>query len=422
MDVSRLAHVYIGGVSAGGLLVLAWASFHVQSFMMSLPIFMFFCILSFLAQLYEVELPERHALSGNIAIDVAVLLALGGPWALWMAFLSTVLAETLLRTRHRGQRNWTRVLQVVLFNTGQHLLAVAAGWGVFQLLGGRLPPWNSPADYLIAVLVFATCYLVNVALVSGIVSLTARLSFLYQLTYDLRYLPVQFLALGTLAILMAVLYTLSPWYMLLLAIPLALVYASLRGYTRLRTATVDALERLMKSLERRDPYTGTHSEAVAQLAEKMARKLKLGEEQIELIKTSARLHDIGKVGIPDAILLKKGPLTEEEWAIMKQHPVMGYEILQDLEMYREVARIIRHEHERWDGSGYPDGLRGPLIPLESRIIAVADVWEALISDRPYRKAYPEAQARKLMLEMRGKKLDPQLVDVLFEVLDEAKQG
>jgi len=414
--------LYFWVVSLGGLAVLVWALLRNGLSVPDPLVFAFFCVLSFLAQLYEVELTPNHFLSGNIAINVAVLLALGGPLALGMAALSTVSAEAVLRLRGRGRGELVQAVRALVFNTGQHILAVAAGWATFELLGGHPPPWTGPGDYALAGLVFAVCYIVNLALVSGIVTLTTRLNFLYQLTYDLRHLPVQILTLGLLAILMAALYALVPWYVLLLSIPLALVYASLRGYSHLRSATRDTLERLMKSLEKRDPYTGVHSERVARLAEKIARALRLREEQIELIKTSARLHDIGKVGVPDSILLKRGELTEEEWKIMKQHPVTGWEILKDLEMYREVARIIRHEHERWDGSGYPDGLRGPLIPLESRVIAVADVWDALISDRPYRKAYSPAQARKIMQELRGTKLDPQLADVLLAVLDEEKEG
>jgi HD-GYP domain-containing protein (c-di-GMP phosphodiesterase class II) len=178
-----------------------------------------------------------------------------------------------------------------------------------------------------------------------------------------------------------------------------------------------AFEKIAKIVSSRDPYTGIHSEEVAELAVKLAKVLNLPEKEIARIETAARVHDLGKIAVPDAILLKPGPLTEEEWKVMKQHPVVSAEILSGLEIYKDCVDIIRHEHEHWDGSGYPDGLKGEEIPLGSRIIAVADVWHALISDRPYRKAYTKEEARKIMQEMAGKTLDPKLVEVFLKIVE-----
>ncbi|MEN3009661.1 MAG: HD domain-containing phosphohydrolase, partial [Candidatus Bipolaricaulaceae bacterium] len=120
---------------------------------------------------------------------------------------------------------------------------------------------------------------------------------------------------------------------------------------------------------------------------------------MEKIEAAARVHDLGKIAVPDAILLKPGPLDEKEWEIMKKHPVVSAEILEGLEIYKNCVDLIRHEHdehEHWDGSEYPDGLKGEEIPLGARIIAVADVWHALLSERPYRRAYTKEEARKIM--------------------------
>jgi putative nucleotidyltransferase with HDIG domain len=197
-----------------------------------------------------------------------------------------------------------------------------------------------------------------------------------------------------------------------------MVHISLKGYMKLRSEAKGTFERMLDLLFERDPYTARHSEEVAELSEKIARKMGLPDEEVEVIRSAARIHDIGKISIPDKILFKPGSLNDEEWEVIKKHPIIGADLLQGLEIYTEAVEIVKYEHERWDGSGYPEGLKGEAIPLGARIVAVADVYSALISDRPYRKAYSKEEARKLMEEMRGTKLDPQVVDALFKAIEE----
>ena len=147
----------------------------------------------------------------------------------------------------------------------------------------------------------------------------------------------------------------------------------------------DAVSALAVTLLERDRYTGEHSESVLAMVEKVAHGLGLDEDEVERIKAAALLHDIGKVAIPDAILNKPGPLTDEEWKLMKAHTVVGERILRAIPGLGGVARIVRHEHERWDGGGYPDGIAGEEIPVGSRIILACDAYHAMISDRPYRE-------------------------------------
>jgi HD-GYP domain-containing protein (c-di-GMP phosphodiesterase class II) len=122
------------------------------------------------------------------------------------------------------------------------------------------------------------------------------------------------------------------------------------------------------------------------------------------------------VAIPDAILLKPGPLNDEEWKVMKTHPVVSAQLIEGLEIYSSVAAAVRHEHERWDGSGYPDGLRGEQIPLLSRVIAAADIYNALSTDRPYRKAFTYEETIRMIGEMRGTDIDPLVADALLLVI------
>ncbi|MDT8898339.1 HD domain-containing phosphohydrolase [Thermanaerothrix sp. 4228-RoL] len=173
------------------------------------------------------------------------------------------------------------------------------------------------------------------------------------------------------------------------------------------------------ALDLRDKETEGHTQRVTELALRLARALGLGGEALVHLRRGALLHDIGKMGVPDRILHKPGPLTEEEWALMRQHPVLAYEMLSRVEYLRPALDIPYCHHEKWDGTGYPRGLKGEEIPLAARIFAVVDVWDALTSDRPYRGAWTREQAIAYLREQAGKHFDPHIVEIfLREVLGE----
>ncbi|MFB6290640.1 MAG: HD-GYP domain-containing protein, partial [Candidatus Bipolaricaulia bacterium] len=267
------------------------------------------------------------------------------------------------------------------------------------------------------VLAFFAFMLTNISLVSGIISLTEGESFFYQLRINLRDLPVQYLSLSIISILIAITYVASPWNVFLVAILLILANTSVRSYIKLQKEAKQTFENIMNLLEKRDPYTHEHSESVGELTRAVAEELKVHPERIEDIVSAARVHDIGKLGIPDSVLLKKGKLNEEEWATMQEHPVVGADILNGLTIYESAVDVVRYEHERWDGSGYPEGLEGEDIPLGSRIVGVADVWNALRTERPYRGPLSKDEAIAEIRRMAGEKLDPDVVEALLTVIE-----
>jgi len=165
------------------------------------------------------------------------------------------------------------------------------------------------------------------------------------------------------------------------------------------------------ALDLRDRETEGHTLRVTQMSVEFGRVLGISEEQLEQIRMGALLHDIGKLGVPDAILLKPRPLTNEETEIMHKHPVYAYEWLGTIEFLKSAVDIPYCHHEKWDGSGYPRGLRGEEIPLAARLFAIVDVWDALCSDRPYRAAVPEAEVLAYIQSQLGKHFDPALVNV-----------
>lgn len=180
-------------------------------------------------------------------------------------------------------------------------------------------------------------------------------------------------------------------------------------YRTLQRAILQSLQGLANALEAKDAYTRGHSERVARMARSLAEARGLPNVSAQAVAQAGLLHDLGKIGIPEAILRKPGPLTEAEWELMRQHPVVGARIVAPLEFFAEGAFIVRHHHERVDGSGYPDGLVGEAIPLGARIVAVADVFDALTSDRPYRPRLPPAQAITQLQAQAGRTLDGELV-------------
>jgi cyclic di-GMP phosphodiesterase len=177
---------------------------------------------------------------------------------------------------------------------------------------------------------------------------------------------------------------------------------------------------MVNALETKDQYTRDHSKKVAQASVMMARHVPgMGKQEIREIRIGALLHDIGKIGIPLTILHKEGKLDDEEWLEIKRHPEYGARILEPLgRYYPEVLAIVRHEHERWDGRGYPDGIAGTEIPLGSRLIMIADTYDAVCSTRPYRKALPKSAALEIIREGAGTQFDPELVSVFEQVLPE----
>jgi putative nucleotidyltransferase with HDIG domain len=191
---------------------------------------------------------------------------------------------------------------------------------------------------------------------------------------------------------------------------------------RLERASLSFAGALVAALDARDQYTAGHSAAVAVYARDIAERLGLSEQDKQLVHLAGLVHDIGKVGLPPGLLEKPGPLTLEERRIMEEHPAIGERILAKVEDYCDIARIVRHHHERIDGAGYPDGLRADGIPLISRIIAVADAYNAMTSGRPYRDAMPSRVARMRLAQAVGTQFDTTVVAAFEAILATASEG
>lgn len=188
-------------------------------------------------------------------------------------------------------------------------------------------------------------------------------------------------------------------------------------YTHLK----GSIHALTVALHERDPHTRQHCDRVAELSQALGRACGVPAREMYALGLSARFHDIGKIGVPDRVLLKPGDLTAEEWALMKAHSGQGERIFRgtELDCAEEVATIIRHHHEAYDGSGYPDGLRGERIPLASRVLQVADAYDAIGTARPYHRSRDHRETVRIMRSERGTKFDPAILDFFLGFIDQS---
>ena len=194
-------------------------------------------------------------------------------------------------------------------------------------------------------------------------------------------------------------------------------YSKIQLAAKLESQYTSTIEALVSALEARDPYTQAHTSRIRDLSGALADAMQVTNETRQAVRLGSILHDVGKIGIPDEVLRKDGPLTEEEWAMMRTHPAIGKRMLESIDFLKPALPVIYHHHERWDGTGYPQGLKGDLIPLGARIVAVCDAFDAMTTDRPYRQALPVEHALDEIAKHAGKQFDPVCAALLVEVIE-----
>lgn len=309
----------------------------------------------------------------------------------------------------------------ILFNASNFALTFGLTGLIWYLAFGDIPLNHAPASawtLVVVTLMILAFYGINVLLTDIALALIGNRSLKYiWLTNDVP-VTLPFICLEVVGVLVAIVWATTPSLIPLLIIPAVTTYVAFEMIRRLQQQTQDAMIAMADAIDRRDPYTADHSLRVAELSVRIAEVYGMNERDLERLRLAARVHDIGKIGIGDNVLHKTGRLSEEEWALMKEHPVIGEQLLQPYRQFRHETRIVRSHHERWDGKGYPDGLVGASIPLASRIIAVADTYDAMTTSRPYR---PGLSRQVAVDEIRSKALtqfDPQVVGSFLQIVDE----
>lgn len=312
-----------------------------------------------------------------------------------------------------------------LFNRTQASLAAGAAGLCWYFLTTDLPIRAGPWDISTVVALISASlviFLVNMSLTTWAIHLSTGASSRKVWIDNFRWLSPSYFVLAPVGLFMARAYQtplVGGWGGFSVLFILALLYYS-RFYwderVKLQEALDSTIEVLVRALDAKDPHTRLHSERVSAISRDLAKAAGLDESDQRKIEYGARIHDIGKVSLPDSILLKPGRLTEEEFDQIKRHPTEGIKLLQPAQRYmREILPIIRHHHERWDGRGYPDGLAGQEAPLWARIVALGDAYEAMTAGRPYVKAKTPEEALREIVDLAGSQFDPRLAKLFQEL-------
>jgi putative nucleotidyltransferase with HDIG domain len=407
------ARVYIGGMALVAIGCFALALFHWQS---TDPV-KFICYLTaaLLASSFKVSLPGiEGTLSMNFLFTLIGILEMSLPETLLIGLVSTL-----------AQSYWKAARQLkpiqLAFNVSQVTICSAAAYGAYKLIAIHVLHGPGPLALLGAAI---THFIIGTAAMSTIIGLTEDKPVQKVWTASYLWLFPYYMVGAAIAGLVSFLNRHIGWQSSLLVLPpIYLMYRSYRLYLgkleaekqhaeKVSSLHLRTIEALALAIEAKDQTTGEHLQRVRIYAMELARELGLTEDETEALRAASVLHDIGKLAVPEHIISKPGKLTPEEFEKMKIHPIVGAEILEQVDFPYPVVPIVRAHHEKWDGSGYPSGLQGEAIPIGARILAAVDCLDALASDRQYRRALPLNEAMAKVASEAGISFDPRVVGIL----------
>ncbi len=376
----------------------------------SLISLLFFFVIIAVTEALPIKLPRaRGTVSVGFAMCYSAVL-LFGPF--WGGLL------TALGSLRQAELSGKVEVSETLFNRGQLFLAAVGGGLVFQSIsGGSLEggQWLLIAATMTGGI---TYFGINVTAVVIYFSLKMGADPRSLVLNDIRWSIPSYMGLMPIAYLNVAVYgAVGKLGVIFFLLPLLVGRYAFQMYSQLRDVFVSTISALAAALEARDPHTSGHAERVSYYAVRIAKALQMPEDRVELLQYIAILHDIGKLGIEDQLLRKPGKFDASEMKIMQSHSQIGANILSKIKALREGASWVLHHHERYDGDGYPKGLKGEQIPLEARILAVADAFDAMLSERPYKNPMTPAEVRRELLRCRGTQFDPDVTDVLVDLMD-----
>ena len=405
--------VYIGVVTGLAIALFIYLAPSLPSFSNIWWAVIFFLIISTFAEFIPVDLPIGGVISIGFPIDFVVILVYGPALAMVITALGALIGETIER-----KRSWYKVV----FNASQLALTAGIAGITYQKVGGVVGAQNIFKYVFPAAICALTYCVVNITLFIMVVSFAQNVRIKTIWRTSIKEMIPSYIAEAPMGFLMAIVYVeVGIIGILLFFLPLLLARRSFELYTKMRKVYLDTIRALAAAIDAKDPYTKGHSERVAETSIALAQELNLSDRDIENIEYTALLHDIGKIGIADNILGKNSSLTNKEFDKIKEHPVMGAKIIEPVDFLKNSYEAIYHHHERYNGKGYPDGIKSEDIPILARIIAVADAYDAMGSDRPYRKKLNQDKIMKELTEQSGKQFDPEVVKALISVLNRERE-
>lgn len=364
-------------------------------------------ILATITDGFMLKFNKNYAVTPIPTIHIAAIFLLPPQATVLIALLSIVIDQAV------KQRSG---LLKGIFNVSHRVIIAGVPSFMVYFSGINIRKINDLNFLLVAAGIILVYYLLDVGLVDLVITFSRSVSFWQIWKLNTSSTLVLDLTLPALGIILAVIWLQSPIFCLLLAFPIIVNQNAYRSLKLLENETTQAIIAITELVEARDPYTFGHSIRVAGYCRALCRELGLSEELVEQISLSGQVHDLGKIGISDNVLRKPGALTAEEWVEMKKHPETGAKILANYSFYEDGVNEVLYHHEAWDGTGYPEGLTEENIPLGARIIAVADSFDAMTTDRPYRKGMPIIKALSILNDRRNIQWDARVVDAFLQVI------
>jgi putative nucleotidyltransferase with HDIG domain len=398
-------------VLAGISILIIIYVFYTYPFRADLVDVLIFLALSWILEALPVKIPGRDmTISVGFIISYAGILLFGAPFGILMDGIGSISPEELNLKRYP--------LRHFVFNRAMFIISAGVSGILFESLNGPNIPFGW-YYFLLSLGIAVIYWLINVTLLSMVIAIDKGRSILNTWLYYISNISViTYLLHFVLALLIAQSYRSSgPITIILYMVPIFIARYLFILTGEINKTYDQAISTLIKLLGVFDSYTSGHSLRVAQISEDIARELGLSEARIEKIRNAALLHDLGKIGLPINILNSPRPLSQEEWELIHRHPEVGEDISKEVSRFKEVPRWIRYHHERYNGNGYPDGLKSTEIPLESRIIACADTFDAMTTDRPYSKRRSIKETKEELLKVSGSQLDPNVVEALIRVIE-----
>jgi len=372
-----------------------------------------FTCLAFFAEILPIRLPKYGEVTVGFAILMASILVLGTKASIWVAFLAYLFSEL--------KGIFKKPFYKMLCNISVYVIMIGLSGFIYEFLGGKPGHIDLYHNFFPIVVLVFTYLLINVSLITIGFSILNGEHLLKIFSSNFKWALPNYLALAPLGILLAIIYINvgSPGILLFL-VPLLIARHSFQLYMNMRKVYLETIQALATTIEAKDPYTRGHSERVALYASIIAEEMNLPEDFLNILNFAALLHDIGKIGIPDEILNKPGKLSEDEFDKIKTHPVVGANIVENIDFLAQASSYIRFHHERQNGRGYPEGLNGEDIPLGAAILAVADAFDAMTSDRPYRKAWDMENTLCEIESNSGIQFRPDVVEALKKAVKKGR--
>ncbi len=407
---------YITLIIGLGFLFFTYTLQNVQPF--DYKTFLFFLMLSVVTESLAVETPNERGISVGFAIGMTLILVLGNPQTCWiMSFGIMFRVVSLGKKRHHI---FNTPLYKTLFNGANIMLSTGLAGLSYEALGGT--PGQLEFINILPIFYSIVIYImVNNVIMTLLMSIITGEKALKLFKTNFFWVIRDNFALAPLGIIIALAYTnYGILGVLLFFGPLLLARYSFKLYIDMKKIYVDTVKALCQAVEEKDHYTQGHSMRVCELSCKLAKRLGLSDKRIENLRIAAMLHDVGKIGIDENILNKPGRLTDEEYEKIKEHPEIGARIIKEVSFLKSAANIILRHHERFDGKGYPDGIKGDEISIESGILCVVDVFDALTSDRPYRQAMTLEESLNIVKRDTGIFFKPEIAREFVKMIEEER--